>query len=556
MGLSRFLVFTAAVGMALAALPAEAKRDRQRGDPDISFKAPVASDPVSLGQTYDCYQKKRKWGGLIGALGSSDEGKHKTMAVAAAREALDRGYNYVVLGPLQQVEDRYQSTTTNWEIVGTGFGADGLGMFGGIVTAPVTRTRKISKPRHFLACRGVDDIDAFRIMWDEQPAYRPKPFETLVDIRSLLTALGPEVEGSDYTPPPPREPLISASHFRQPGDRERLIRQLDVMRAAATCRREHSTFDSARAATLPQSADQSAAMDACLESLRDEASASGWERFPLFVDDGRTRVAERGYTLTRPAPREATPGALKVDARAVDPALWGEGWVKPPTDLAAFDGRVLIRDDGAGRKRELMVVGTNTGTVEDLYDVAMFLTAQESMGDPNPGIGLSDATPTYRRQFDRDTSNLRERAAYSASLDATQQRQLEEQRRELERSFKMMESYRSQMGSEEWANFVANHDLMLADLDRQQAEMSGENPVTVAASASEEGDRKGIYRMFETYANVLIVNGRSITRCSEQYYEACADKLQAYNAVGPRVVGAGFVPLSRPPSYQAFVAGR
>jgi len=75
---------------------------------------------------------------------------------------------------------------------------------------------------------------------------------------------------------------------------------------------------------------------------------------------------------------------------------------------------------------------------------------------------------------------------------------------------------------------------------------------TVRPSESKTGERKGIYRAFENYRNVLILNApKSFNKCRSEYL-VCADKLQAYNKLGARLNVKGFTPYSTPTGYEPY----
>ena len=482
----------AAAVILLSAPAAHAQNlERQVDDPRIRIYTADLSTGVT-GETFDCYQKRSRFRGLFA---TDDEKKHRSMALVAAREAIGQGYNWAVLTPLQFVTDNYQSSQTRWESVGTSLG---IGPVGAVITdviAPVTRTSRSSRARYFLGCTAVDDFDAYRIMWNDHPLYTPADGEQLVDLRSLETTLGRELEGSRYRAPPSARERISDIHYRRPGDRERITNQLAAMRGAAACRSQHRTIDPRSLRYRPIGPGEARAENACLEQFRAAAVMSGWKGFPLTAADTTTDIADRGFLLIDSA---IEPGAGKGSGIApLDTAKWGSAAERPEFALTGpgmGDVFAVFEKNPHGEPRTTILVASNTLSREKLLEVAVFLGSGEWLGDEYNGVSFRDITgEPFRSQFDFRTEQMSDRSP--------------------ERREKVS--------------------------DREQANVFS----------------KAAFRAFEDYRNVIIVWAYRVVAdhpCDPRAI-ACADKLQAYNRLGPGVVGSRFKPLQIPPEYDAYI---
>lgn len=101
----------------------------------------------------------------------------------------------------------------------------------------------------------------------------------------------------------------------------------------------------------------------------------------------------------------------------------------------------------------------------------------------------------------------------------------------------------------------------LSALQNQAPEASTPGTTTILQAEQEPSQTvtnsnrlKGLYHAFETYQNVLIISASglgSTSTCIDSYLFG-ADKLQAYNAIGPRLCKAGFSPLTAPTGYKPY----
>ncbi len=484
-GFGKAACLMASLFITLGASSVEARKlERRPFDPQVEFETLDSSGATS---TYDCYQKTSKFGGLFA---SDDQKKHRRMALDAANEAIGQGYNWAVLGPLEFVSDSYSSSSTQWERVGGSLGIDPFGFFTPNVYAPVTRTTRSSRARYFLSCLAVDDLDAYLIMWNDHPAYHPRAGDQLVDLRSLVTVLGPELDGSDHRVPPPARQNISDIHYRKPGDRERIMDQLAAMQGAANCRRTNRTLDPDSLKFAAPDASQRAAENTCLEALRPLATASGWTRFPLFVADDKATVVDRGFQRFG-SPAE-TPVALAGSRTTLDPDIWGSKATLPGVQLDGAGLSDVFAVLGEGRSPRGVIVASNTVPRERLLDVAVFLIASTRLTQFENGIGFKEDIQV-RSQFEAHAKRLGRKPS------------------------------------------------------GQQERLSQD----VASS----GMNKAMYRALEDFKTVIYLDSYEAyehTFCKGQYI-VCADKLTAYNTLGPRVVGSTFKPLSIPARYSPYI---
>jgi len=115
---------------------------------------------------------------------------------------------------------------------------------------------------------------------------------------------------------------------------------------------------------------------------------------------------------------------------------------------------------------------------------------------------------------------------------------------------------------------IQSREGKLAKLRTELAALEGKKSVTSTTTSSPTENtnllpsesrslrrlEKAIYRAFETNRTVFVLEGDtrlSTSKCYD-YYLLCADKLQAYNALGPRVGKAGFTPLAAPSGYKPY----
>lgn len=544
------LALVAIVGAVLSWSTASAKdKTPRRFEPKIALETDRNAKPPT-GNIYDCYQKTKRFGGLLRGLQSSDEAKHRKLTVRAAREALERGYNYIVLGPMLETVDQFDTARTRWETVGVGYGFDMFGGYVSTVSAPVTRRNVTRNGYYYLDCRGVDDVDAYAIMWDAHTTYSLGVGESLVDIRSLLVALGPAVEGSRYSAPPPAQPKVTPNHFKYPGDRERISLQLSTMRRAADCRRANTTLNDAL--LTQQSAAQQAAIRSCLEPLRADAEAVGWLTFPLFSSENRTAVAVRGFSLNAtadPSFGTTAPSGPSSSGRTPAPARYGSSeWELTPNQPPGFDGIALFQTKPADTPRSQILLASNTLSRAELLNHAVFHLSHEMLGQRQNGIVATDKTDDMRRRFDRYRANVEQRLESDRERATMEQAHHEAALRDYESARAQYESYRREYPGQVKQSFEA---MAGPPPTAPVVQATGES--RRASDAVERDDYKGPFRAFEEYSNVVYLWSYNPPYCSAKYV-FCADKLEAYNTLGPQIMGPGFQPLSTPSGYTPFDA--
>ena len=227
----------------------------------------------------------------------------------------------------------------------------------------------------------------------------------------------------------------------------------------------------------------------CLDKLRGKASAVGWEKFPLFLTDETAAKGNRGYTVRGSSSGAATTQSSKFKLT--------EGWEDVSAEFPGFDGSVLVY------KNSIFHIGSNTATEDDMLDIGVFLIAKEKL-----------RTGTSLLTVERHTDNVQLR-------------------------------YQSQYDKE----------LKKAKLNAKRLKLA--EPTTLPKYAVSEsndlwkpGRNRLEYRILETYENILVVGSQSYV-CTEEDI-VCADKLEAYNTLGPKLVGPSFQPVSAPSRYRPY----
>jgi len=514
-----------AVGMALAFTPQNAAAQSFKYDFKMSADCSIiefASPPKSkfLAKEANITPKPPK------------DKQRKKFGIKAAEAALNAGYNYIIIAPLRT---RYAYDVKD-VVIG-----------GGISAAEKVERRYNHRTEIVQDCAAIDDVAALNLIWKDSLPSRlgsnEKGYE-IVDIREFIRTL----DGENAIVSRPRSPKISEIHYKKIGDRERIAAQLPVMAAAGKCR-----FN-----LKPQS-------------------------LQVFKRNGqlRDRAAEK---------------------KAIQSDIWGEGWIDLSPNLNSPSGTFFFHP-----YKTTYLIASNTLDETAVIDHAVFLSAGRRLDDRNNSLALKDKTEEFRSKFESaKRSLLGKQQKTGQKLDRannsevrSQNRKVEYKQRditELEQRIDEMRqqddeatiaqmktsmaafpgakfdetALRKQLQTVREANIQAK-ERKLAELRREltslqeQQSLQGQQSTPLPQSVSTPtepklrpsqessfSDRsKGIYYAFETYQNVLVVEAGSVagTRCQD-YYLLCADKLQAYNAIGPRLGKSGFTPLTAPSGYK------
>ncbi len=543
----------------------------------------ILKETGSSTATFNCtasksmFESNNKLGGLDAIFNfDGDSGKgtktFKTYTREAAQRALDNGYNYAIMAPLSIGNYRNQR-----EVVYYGWGVARKG------------TQYGDERRSYnLGCTGLDDVAAFDLMWDARTEESIGDEGTLIDLRLLNDTLDLGLTV------PARSRKIHDIRYKIPGDRERIAAQFDVKQKSASCRTPLSPV-SLRQFKPSDSARNRAEETACLEKYRAEAKAVDWDRFPLFVKDTKTESATRGYVLNRP-------DSTDPKSDEMDNALWGKGWVDLSDDFQSASD-LLIHNPS----QNLLLIASQNLTETEAIDRAVFLTSDIYMSEKKTGIALNDKTSYYRGRFDTKAramtaKRLKNAERANRSSGGISDRKIEYKQRDIARAEERLnelragddeatiaqmkaavsgfpgaefdaDEMRKQLKDVRDANIKARESKLtklrseLAEMTAQQANersaqatqnAQGQAKATQNIRPSEEtattSADKGIYRAFETYSTVFIVKTNSLSassRCRDDYL-VCADKLQAYNALGDQVGKSGFTPLSLPVGYEPY----
>lgn len=564
-----------AVGMALAFTPQNAAAQSFKYDFKMSADCSIiefASPPKSkfLAKEANITPKPPK------------DKQRKKFGIKAAEAALNAGYNYIIIAPLRT---RYAYDVKD-VVIG-----------GGISAAEKVERRYNHRTEIVQDCAAIDDVAALNLIWKDSLPSRlgsnEKGYE-IVDIREFIRTL----DGENAIVSRPRSPKISEIHYKKIGDRERIAAQLPVMAAAGKCRFNLKPQSLQVFKRNGQLRDR-AAEKKCLETHRSSAETVNWVDFPLSVTATKNTLATKGYTLNRPRTSGTTNSR---QGKAIQSDIWGEGWIDLSPNLNSPSGTFFFHP-----YKTTYLIASNTLDETAVIDHAVFLSAGRRLDDRNNSLALKDKTEEFRSKFESaKRSLLGKHQKTGQKLDRannskvrSQNRKVEYKQRditELEQRIDEMRqqddeatiaqmktsmaafpgakfdetALRKQLQTVREANIQAK-ERKLAELRREltslqeQQSLQGQQSTPLPQSVSTPtepklrpsqessfSDRsKGIYYAFETYQNVLVVEAGSVagTRCQD-YYLLCADKLQAYNAIGPRLGKSGFTPLTAPSGYK------
>lgn len=556
------------------------------------------TEKCDLRKTYTPQEKKLRRNKL--ATGTGDKTK-AFYAKQVAENLLRDGYNYALIAPLKTSggQERIEGVSYGW-------GRAEKKTFAGK-----------SFTNYIVTCTAIDDVAASDIMWGDElePSLRRDGLKyniqgrAFVDIRQFISALNLDVDAG------PRRAKIHESHFQRAGDRERLTKQIDVRNAASQCRTGLAPV-SLDDYTPNESSRDPAGEKACLEGLRSQAVSVGWDNFPLFRDEAKSANSTRGYSINRPAATSINQST--TGQKQADPTKWGSKWTIYNTDFANFDG-VFLGASKPGETAYSYVVASNTMSDLDLLDYAVFMSAKQALPSGISGIAVKDETEASRGQFEANQKRIFEtrqrRSKISArpkpgSVDQIDINRLERRIAKLDADIAktvlpandaddIMEELAINMQAFPNADIdveaikkqimqtrAATSTAQSIALKKRRAEKQKELDVmrqTIATqnlnaapsqSESLSGDfsnmrpsleipadnddrswSKGKYYAFETYKNVLIFHAEKISRCPADRI-VCTDKIQAYNALGPRLRYNDFTHLSEPIKYKAYVQSR
>ena len=515
--------------------------------------------------------RKEKFFGIETNGGMSDRAR-KDYALNAARAAVGQGYNYAVMEPLVLTEHAdYRN------VVQYGWG----------------EARKVTKKgalqwRYIQECDAIDDETAFDIMLNPDTKSRLAPKASVVDLRQFIrTFSGSAPDGM--------RPAIDERRYKLPGDRERYERQYPVKLAAMQCRTDLAP------SSLQNFRSANGHSRACLEGLRGRAQAVGWTEFPLAVADKKAALNTGGYTL------RGTPGAKKpaaaAGAKPTMPAqMWGEGWTDLTQDFAGLSGKVFT--DG-----KIYVLASNTMDGKPLIDYGVYSAAKEILRESRNALTLKDLTPEYRKRLEKKRDSMRKKQSEAAARDARDalrdadasprdneraERNLAETEADLARARNepieevdlsemeaMMKGFPSTnfdidaMRAQMREAMVLGKASEIKALEQRAEQLRGELTAKRSAAASVGGGSsavyaqapaalplhavsesyknrdRGIYRAMELYRNIYVLEYTGMSYCYDGDL-VCTDKLQAYAALGPRLEGSNYQPVSTPTGYKPF----
>lgn len=528
----------------------------------------------------DMFENHSDYGGLDAIFNfKGDKGKgtktYRTYTIRSAEYALQNGYNYAIMAPLSISNYRNYR-----EVVRYGWG-----------TAYKDTQTGDERRAYELGCTALDDVAAFDLMWDMRTEAAIGPEGTLVDLRRLNETLELGIAA------PARVVKIREQRYQKPGDRERIAKQYDVKRDAASCRTDLRPVSLKQFKPDPAARNLSAER-ACLAKYEEAAKAVGWDRFPLAVEATTQTVATNGYDLNRPK----TVVKKETNETFANPTIWGKDWIDLSSNYQGQSDKFLHHP----RENLLLIASQNLDETQTI-DRAVFISSEYMMSQDQNGVGIVDKTSYFQDRFRNSQSRLQEARLKTASKTRksnVSDRDIQRKTRDIERAQARIQEIRSgsddatiaemkatmaafpgaafdedalrkQLKTVRETNLKARETKLnrlqqeLAELKSQHSLENSQNAADTNAAIqsasqnlrpsvdlSESNFEKGVYHAFETYSSVLIVKTNKLRNgmsCRERYL-VCADKLQAYNALGDRVGKIGFTTLSLPVGYEAYEA--
>ena len=330
---------------------------------------------IGAGGVGQCSQKTGRVANFFrGLFGTPFEQKEKEMALAAARQAHEAGYNWVLLSPLKATSERRSSSYDTWVTVGLDYG------FGGItsIVAPRTVTTNYNARFYFMDCLAVDDIGGYELMFGEGEGVESSEPVKLYSVYDVDATLGPLVEGDSYRPIERQEPRIGDQRLTQPGQREKLTAVLGVMQKTEQCMRANITDVATADPASIEDADMERVLD-CWIALEPEATRAGWGNFPLFVAAANVLQEEQGYT-----DRSNQQGAELYE------------WFPAPSSYTWAGGQVWFgRDSNFDDSFYAYVVSDNPLSEQQALDAVVFYSSEYIMSSRYRGVGIDRIdTPT------------------------------------------------------------------------------------------------------------------------------------------------------------------
>ena len=520
------------------------------------------------------FDRKSLAGDLISEV---TDGRRKKYALRAAEQALEAGYNYAYMEPLRYEDQRFRRKVDN--------------VWGGKSWGSVR-----GEQMKILGCLALDDISAYEVMINnDTPKDAGEYGGALVDLREVIASFDDKPYSKTLAP------QIAAEHFKGIGTRERIAVQYPIMAEALACKAKMRPSSLKNFTPMP-SAQALERERQCLSGLRPKAQTAGLD----FINFVRGDAADLGYHINKPL-QPSTPKTLATAQRQMaDASLWGEGWFDETRGFGSVDGKVLQSSNG-----DTVVLGSNTLADTQLLDYAVFLSAKGALPRKYSVAALEDRTANYLEYFEKDrtravNAEIKAATKKAENFDLTfDQRDLSNMERDIRRTesrlaqarqpavedpneFDELEASMKAFGQQDFdledmknkmrearalgqASQIKRYEQQLAkeraELSRmkttfasQMSEMQQQlNAVgssaslegTVKASERQTGERKGIYRAFENYGNVLVLKTSTQVQCRSEYL-VCADKLQAYNTLGARLNVTGFTPYSTPVGYKPY----
>ena len=506
------------------------------------------SEYVSVQSSYNCARgsTEHNKGIIQGIKNSARETKSRSRkeALAAARDAVARGYNYALMRPW----NRRDYTKV---VVSEGVWFD--------------FTTELKQSQFTLGCKAMPDDAAYDWMWGERAAGLEASSEVaLIDLRELIKTLDPKDSMKNYRV---RKAAVFEEAFERPGDREAFIKQIAVKQAAADCFK-HLGPVSATQFKQHVSAQDRDAREACIQSLNAQARAVGWSDHPGLVNIRAATLSNSGYTVNRPT---------KVDANnpsSLPENLWGKGWSDLSASYPNFDGVFIASEGGA------VLIASNTMPQSALLDHAVYYAAKSNMQSYPSGIRVTDKTEFYRDRFDKAVAKRNEKIQKDrlsaqrngSSADEKIERltrdisREEDRIRRAEKSMQIIHANKSEIPqydliiqrheqeTQRRTEKIAQYRSEIAELQSPSASTHKATPSRPMPSQQTSGaDYQGAYYAFEqNYKNILIFREGGIGgSCSEDDL-VCADKLQAYNVLGPRLNVVGHEMFTPPVGYKPY----
>ena len=330
---------------------------------------------IGAGGVGQCSQKTGRVANFLsGLFGTPFEQKEKEMGLAAARQAHEAGYNWILLSPLKATSESRSSSYDEWVTVGFDYG------FGRItsIVAPRTVTTNYNARYHFMDCLAVDDIGGYELMFGEGEGIESSDPFKLYSVYDVDAALGPLVEGDSYRPIERQEPRIGEQRLTQPGQRERLTAVLGVMQKTEQCMRANITDAALTDPTSIEDADMERVVD-CWFALVPEATQVSWGNFPLFEIAADVLQEEQGY----------------IDRSDQQDAELDE-WFPAPSSYIWAGGQVWFgRDSNFNDSFYAYVASDNPLSEQQATDAVVFYSSEYIMSSRYRGVGIDRIdTPT------------------------------------------------------------------------------------------------------------------------------------------------------------------